>query len=39
MKNRNLTLKASLARLTAVTVRYKIVGDAPTALLKVLGYD
>jgi len=27
------------ARLTAVTVQYKIVGDAPTAVLKVLGYD
>ena len=27
------------ARLTAVTVQYKIVGDAPTALLKVWGYD
>ena len=27
------------SRLTAVTVQYKIVGDAPTAVLKVLGYD
>ncbi len=27
------------ARLTAVTVQYKIVGDAPTAVLKVWGYD
>jgi len=27
------------ARLTAVTVQFKIVGDAPTAVLKVLGYD
>ena len=27
------------ARLTGVTVQYKIVGDAPTAVLKVLGYD
>jgi hypothetical protein len=26
-------------RLTAVTVEYKIVGDAPTAVLKVWGYD
>jgi hypothetical protein len=26
-------------RLTAVTVQYKIVGDAPTAVLKVWGYD
>ena len=26
-------------RLTAVTVEYKIVGDAPTALVKVWGYD
>jgi hypothetical protein len=27
------------ARLTAVTIQYKIVGDAPTAVLKVWGYD
>jgi hypothetical protein len=27
------------ARLKAVTVQYKIVGDAPTAVLKVWGYD
>ncbi len=27
------------ARLTSVTVQYKIVGDAPTAVLKVWGYD
>ena len=26
-------------RLTAVTVEYKIVGEAPTALVKVWGYD
>jgi hypothetical protein len=26
-------------RLTAVTVQYKIVGDAPTAVLKIWGYD
>ena len=26
-------------RLTAVTVEYKIVGDAPTAMVKVWGYD
>lgn len=26
-------------RLTSVTVQYKIVGDAPTATLKVWGYD
>ena len=26
-------------RLTAVTVEYKIVGEAPTALIKVWGYD
>jgi hypothetical protein len=26
-------------RLTAVTVEYKIVGDAPTAMLKIWGYD
>jgi hypothetical protein len=26
-------------RLKAVTVQYKIVGDAPTALLKIWGYD
>ena len=26
-------------RLTAVTVEYKIVGDAPTAVLKIWGYD
>ena len=26
-------------RLTAMTVQYKIVGDAPTAVLKVWGYD
>ena len=26
-------------RLTAVTVEYKIVGDAPTAVLKIRGYD
>jgi len=26
-------------RLTAVTVKYKIVGDAPTAELKIWGYD
>ena len=26
-------------RLTAVTVEYKIVGDAPTAVVKVWGYD
>ena len=27
------------ARLTAVTVQYKIVGTAPTAVLKIWGYD
>jgi hypothetical protein len=27
------------ARLTGVTVQYKILGDAPTATLKVWGYD
>jgi len=27
------------ARLTAVTIQYKIIGDAPTAVLKVWGYD
>jgi hypothetical protein len=27
------------ARLKSVTVEYKIVGDAPTAVLKVEGYD
>ena len=27
------------ARLTSVTVEYKILGDAPTAVLKVWGYD
>jgi len=27
------------ARLTAVTVQYKIVGNAPTAVLKIWGYD
>jgi hypothetical protein len=26
-------------RLTAVTVEYKIVGEAPTAMLKIWGYD
>jgi hypothetical protein len=26
-------------RLTGVTVEYKIVGDAPTAAVKVWGYD
>ena len=26
-------------RLTAVTVEYKLVGDAPTAVLKIWGYD
>ena len=26
-------------RLTAVTVAYKIVGEAPTAMVKVWGYD
>ena len=26
-------------RLTAVTVQYKIVGNAPTAVLKIWGYD
>ena len=26
-------------RLKSVTVTYKIVGDAPTAVLKVWGYD
>jgi hypothetical protein len=26
-------------RLTAVTVQYKIVGEAPTAVLKIWGYD
>ena len=26
-------------RLTSVTVQYKIVGNAPTAVLKVWGYD
>ena len=26
-------------RLTAVTVEYKIVGEAPTAVVKVWGYD
>jgi hypothetical protein len=26
-------------RLTAVMVQYKIVGDAPTAVLKIWGYD
>ena len=30
---------ARKARLQAVTVEYKIVGDAPTAVLKVEGYD
>jgi len=27
------------ARLKAVTVQYKILGDAPTATIKVWGYD
>jgi hypothetical protein len=27
------------SRLTAVTVEYKIMGDAPTAVVKVWGYD